>query len=132
MSAVAPGTTVDGDAALPPIIVAAADRDQDEAFDSGAFAVASDVAALVLLDGDEVAGVVAGHALRAAIGRGAIRGEFGVILPGVPTTIDWISRSCTYAENGATCGTPEQFIAPPAVMPACANPRGLAAHQFGW
>lgn len=132
ISALAPGTMLAGDAPLPAIIVAGAELGQGTAYSSAAFAESADASALVLTEGNgEIAGVISGPALTRAILRGAMRGGSGSVLPG-PPAVPWISRSCGYAEAGASCATLMSFPARPTVMPSCGNQHALTAHQFHW
>ena len=144
VSAAAPGTTLAAGARLPEILVAVADLDQAEAFESDAFAEYAGVSALVLIGPGlgpgqgpapgghpVIAGVASGLTLERALFRGAVRGVPGAVLPGVPA-ISLIVRSCGYAQAGTGCATMMSFASRPYPMPACPNVRGLAAHQFAW
>ena len=137
VSAVPPGATLAEGARLPGVLVAAADLDQADAFESDAFAGFADVTALVLTEPDDeagelrVAGVVSGLTLARAMLRGPVRGLSGPVLPG-PPAIPILARSCGYLEGGTTCATPMSFVARPSLLPDCPNQRALAPHQFSW
>jgi hypothetical protein len=135
VSVLPPGTVLADDARPPCILVAAADLDQGEAYDSAAFAQFADADALVLTepaaapDGEpSVVGLVSGLTLARFMLRGPVRGN---VLPG-PPTIPLIARSCGYLESGVTCATPVSFVFRPSVMPDCPNRRSLAVHLFAW
>jgi hypothetical protein len=134
VTAVAPGTVLAGGAQPPEIIVAVADLGQGIAYSSAAFEEHASVSALVLTEGaarDEIAGVIDGAVMRRAIARGALRGSSDTVLPG-PSAIPVISRSCGFFDGAVLCATMMTFQTRPAVMPACPNSRGMAAHQFRW
>jgi len=145
VSAVAPGRTLAAGARLPVILVAAADLEQADAFDSDAFGEFLGVSALVLTEAGPapggppaVAGVVSDRVLQRAMFRGAARGAqaatggaASAALPGAPS-VPLISRSCGYAENQVTCATRMEFRRRPSPLPQCPNERHLADHQFAW
>ncbi len=131
VSAIPPGTTLPDGTPPPGIIVAAARLDLGDALGSAAFAEVADVSAVVLTDGDEIVGVLAGAALVRAVLQGIPRGDSGPVLPG-PPTIPWISRSCSFTEHHTTCATVSSFASKPYPMPSCRNERGLTAHLFHW
>jgi len=136
VSAVSTDTTLVDGARPPGVLVAAADLDQADAFESDAFAGFADVTALVLTEPDEageprVVGVVNGLTLARAMLRGPVRGLSGPVLPG-PPAIPILARSCGYLEGGTTCATPMSFVARPSLLPDCPNQRALAPHQFSW
>lgn len=141
LSAVEPGTTLAAEARPPAILVAAADVDQADAFDSVAFREPPQVSALVLTEPGAVppdplagppaiAGVVSALVLQRAMFRGAVRGT-GAQLAGVPS-VEYISHWCGYAEGRVICKTQERFRRLPTPMPECRNERGLTAHRFTW
>lgn len=136
VTAIAPGTTLARGARPPGILVAAADLSQAAATRSAAFKQVTDVSALVLTvpaaDGQRIAGVVDGGTLANVVLRNTTRGISGPALPGTPSTIPWIVRSCGYHESAVLCATPMTFLSRPYPMPACRNARGLAAHDFNW
>lgn len=129
VSAVAPGATLPEGAALPAVLVAAADMSQGSAYNSSAFREFPDASALILTDGDDVVGVIGGARLTQAILRGPVHA--GSVLPG-PPTIPQIVRSCRFVPSGITCATTMSFLSRPAAMPDCTNQHGLAAHKFRW
>ncbi len=136
VTAIAPGATLARGARPPGILVAAADLNQAAAIRSAAFSQVTDVSALVLTepaaDGHRIAGVVDGGTLTSVVLRNTTRGISGPALPGAPSTIPWIVRSCGYHESAVVCATPMTFLSRPYPMPACRNARGLAAHDFAW
>lgn len=138
VSAIAPGTSLASDGPTPGILVAPADLDQAEAFDSDAFQELTEVSALVLTEPaagkagpPAVAGVVTGPELTRAFLRGAVRNFTDSSLPGAPL-VALISRSCGFVAGQVTCATPMQFKRRPFAMPPCPNDRRLTAHLFGW
>jgi hypothetical protein len=131
VSAIPPGTTLPDGTRPPGIIVAAAGLGLGDALSSAAFAEVADVSAVVLTDGDEIVGVLAGPALVGAVLQGAPRGDSGPVLPG-PPTIPWISRSCGFTEHQTICATVSSFASRPYPMPSCRNERRLTAHLFHW
>ena len=138
VSALGPGTTLGRDERPPGILIAAADMNLAEAFDSEVFRQLTEVSALVLVEPDDreagaprIAGVVSRVVLARAILRGAERGFTESMLAGVPA-VPLISRSCGYLEGKKACATPVSFPRRPFDMPQCPNERGLAAHRFSW
>lgn len=138
VSAIAPGASLASDGLPPGILVAPADLDQAEAFDSDAFQELTEVSALVLTEPaagkagpPAVAGVVTGAELTRAFLRGAVRNLTDSELPGAPS-VALIARSCEYLEGRVTCATPMRFNRRPFAMPPCPNDSGLTAHRFGW
>lgn len=139
VTAIAPGDTLASGARPPGILVAAADLSQAAAIRSDAFRQITEASALVLTGpgaGDErgqyITGVVDSRTLADAVLRQATRGISGPALPGTPSTIPWIVRSCGYHQSAVLCATPMTFLSRPYPMPACRNARGLAAHDFAW
>ena len=134
ISAVAPGETLISITAAPAIIVAAADLDLAAALVSDAFTEVADVSAVVLIDGRGIVGVWSGPGLTSAVMLGSSRTRSGYAygLPGAPTMIPYIVRSCAFREHGTICATVSSFASKPFPMPACRNDNGLSVHDFGW
>ena len=134
ISAVAPGEMLISISAAPAIIVAAADLDLAAALVSDAFIEVADVSAVVLIDGRGIVGVWSGSGLTSAVMLGSLRtrGGYAYGLPGPPTMIPYIVRSCAFREHGTTCATVSSFASKPFPMPACRNDNGLSLHDFGW
>jgi hypothetical protein len=138
VSAVPPGTSLDGDERPPGVLVAAASLYQATAFRSAAFQQLAGTSALVLTEPPDdpagqplIVGVVGGVVLTRAVQRGAVRGPTGPVLPG-PPAIPWIARSCGYRQAGTACATPMSFPSRPYPMPDCPNAHALTAHLFTW
>jgi hypothetical protein len=135
VSAIPPGTALGVSTRLPAIIIADADLAQHFAFQTEPFSTVKDgeheIKALVLTDREDIVGVIPGEDLLAAIRRGAIRHAGDTVLPGPPKAPEF-SRACGHIGNGVTCGSQRKFRGKPSPMPACADPRGLGGHLFGW
>jgi hypothetical protein len=135
VSAIPPGTKLGAAERPPGIIIASAELAQHYAFKTAPFSAVEDgdqeISALVLTDGEEIVGVIAGDDLLAAIRRGAIRHAGDAVLPGPPKAPEF-SRSCGHITNDVTCGAQRKFRGKPSPMPACADPRDLGGHLFSW
>lgn len=116
---------------LPPVVIASRSMPMTTLLASWVIDELEPGSVIVVMDGDQVAGIWAGPDMLAMMALGRSRSFWDSELPG-EIKIPLLTRACRYREGDTACTAVLQFPERPRQLVECPNPALLAAHEFAW